>query len=322
MAPSYAELHCLSNFSFLRGASHPEELVETAHALGYAALALTDECSLAGVVRAHLAAKEKGLKLIIGAELTAAADAGARGAAAAPTRLVLLATDRESYGNLAALITHARRQAVKGRYRLQRGELATRMDGCLAILLPPAREGGTGPESKRAAHAALHEQLEWVAASLPGRAWLGIELLGAAGDRARLADLRRSAEAFGVPSVACGDVHMHARGRRALQDTLTAIRLKCTLAEAGYHLFPNGERHLRPLARLARIYPPELLAETTAIAARCGFSLDSLRYEYPEELVPAGETPTSHLRNLTAQGFVQRFGAPLSPPSTQTTPSA
>src|SRR5690606_40627472 len=110
MAPSYAELHCLSNFSFLRGASHPEELVETAHALGYGALALTDECSLAGVVRAHLAAKEKGLKLIIGAELAAAAESGARGPAATSTRLVLLATDRDSYGNLSTLITHARRQ--------------------------------------------------------------------------------------------------------------------------------------------------------------------------------------------------------------------
>src|SRR5688572_6946974 len=140
MAPSYAELHCVSNFSFLRGASHPEELVETAHALGYTALALTDECSLAGIVRAHIAAKEKGLALIVGTELQLAPDApdtSARGAAEVPARLVLLARDRESYGNLSALITRGRRQAAKGSYRLRRSELAGCVDGCLAILLPP-----------------------------------------------------------------------------------------------------------------------------------------------------------------------------------------
>jgi error-prone DNA polymerase len=311
MVPSYAELHCVSNFSFLRGASHPEELVETAHALGYTALALTDECSLAGIVRAHIAAKEKGLELIVGTELELAPDSPARGAAEAPARLVLLATDRESYGNLSALITRGRRQAVKGSYRLRRSELAGCVTGCLAILLPPNRIGGAGADAARTARSALDEQLEWLAATLPGSAWLGVELLGEARDRARLADLRKAAQSFGVPCVACGDVHMHDRSRRALQDTLTAIRLKCTLAEAGYRLFPNGERHLRAPERLARIYPPELLAETLVVAARCHFSLDSLRYEYPEELVPAGETPASHLRNLTARGFVQRFGRPL-----------
>jgi error-prone DNA polymerase len=314
MAPSYAELHCVSNFSFLRGASHPEELVETAHALGYTALALTDECSLAGIVRAHIAAKEKGLALIVGTELQLAPDApdtSARGAAEVPARLVLLARDRESYGNLSALITRGRRQAAKGSYRLRRSELAGCVDGCLAILLPPHRSGGTGADAAHAARSALDAQLEWLAALFPGSAWLGVELLGEAGDRARLGHLRKAAQAFGVPCVACGDVHMHDRSRRAVQDTLTAIRLKCTLAEAGYRLFPNGERHLRAPKRLARIYPPELLAETLVVAARCHFSLDSLRYEYPKELVPAGETPASHLRNLTARGFAQRFGEPL-----------
>src|SRR5690606_16065667 len=155
MAPSYAELHCLSNFSFLRGASHPEELVETAHALGYMALALTDECSLAGAVRAHLAAKEKGFKLILGTELSLAPDPAAGAARDVPTRLVLLATGRESYGNLSALITHARRQAVKGSYRLGRSELAGHIDGCLGILLPPGRTAGSGPQASDALQAAL-----------------------------------------------------------------------------------------------------------------------------------------------------------------------
>src|SRR5258705_249258 len=180
MLPSYAELHCVSNFSFLRGASHPEELIERAQALGYAALALTDECSLAGAVRAHLAAKELGLRLVIGSEFTLADG----------LKLALYATDRASYGDLAQLITRGRRNAVKGRY------------------------------------------------------------------------------AF------------------------------C----------PNGERHLRSRAKLASLYPAELLAHTLALVERCTFSLDELRYEYPEEIAPPGDTPASYLRKLTETGLQQRYG--------------
>ncbi|RPI45176.1 MAG: PHP domain-containing protein, partial [Betaproteobacteria bacterium] len=325
MTLNYAELHCLSNFTFLRGASHPEELVETAHLLGYHALALTDECSLAGAVRAHVAAKDKNLKLLLGSELAlqaeCATESGARERSAdapLPTRLVALAVDRTGYGNLSALISRGRRQADKGTYRLSRDDAAGNLAGCLVILLPP-RLAVPGTCADDPARAALEEQLDWLRRNFAGDAWLGIELLGASGDRARLADLVALADRFDLPCVACGDVHMHVRARRALQDTLTAIRLKCTLAEAGYRLFPNGERHLRPRERLARIYPPELLAETLRIADRCTFSLDSLRYEYPEELVAAGETPASHLRRLTAEGFAERFGAPLDARTTQAT---
>ncbi len=318
MAVSYAELHCLSNFTFLRGASHPEELVETAYALGYHALALTDECSLAGVVRAHIAAKDKGLKLIVGSEFTLHAAERTSTArrqrndttAPVPTRLIALAQNRIGYGNLAALITHGRRRAAKGEYHLTRDDAAGKLDDCLVILLPPS-PAGRGTRSNALAHAALAEQLDWLSKHFADRGWLAIELLGGPGDRARMAECIELARRYGVGCVACGDVHMHTRERRALQDTLTAIRHKCTLAEAGYRLFPNGERHLRSRERLARIYPPELLAATISIADRCDFSLDSLRYEYPEELVPAGETPTSHLHKLTAAGFEQRFGAPL-----------
>jgi len=315
--PDYAELHCLSNFSFLRGASHPEELVETAHGLGYRALALTDECSLAGIVRAHLAAKARNLQLILGTEidLSTGPSDGAGGrtrAPACPTRLLLLATDRASYGDLAALITRGRRQAAKGAYRLTRDDLADALPGCLAILLPP--RSCPGKAHAAAAHAeCLDEQAGWLARTFPTRAWLAVELLGEAGDRAWLAQLEDLGSRHGLPCVACGDVHMHVRERHALQDTLTAIRLKCTVAEAGYRLYPNGERHLRERERLARIYPPQLLAETLAIAERCSFSLDSLRYEYPQELVPAGETPASHLRTLTAAGFRHRYGEDMQP---------
>ncbi len=284
MNPGYAELHCLSNFSFLRGASHPEELVERARELGYGALALTDECSLAGMVRAHEAAKQLGFKLIVGSEI----------ALADGPRLVLLAADREGYGDLSELITRGRRAAKKGQYRLTCADMGEAMPGCLALLVP-------GDTPRDLDHA------RWLARHFPGRAWLAVELHCGGDDRARLARLLELARAAGLPALAAGDVHMHARSRRALQDTLTAIRLGTTVAAAGHALFPNGERHLRSLPRLARLYPPELLEETLNAAARCTFSLDELRYEYPDELVPAGEPPAGHLRRLTEEGLARRY---------------
>jgi error-prone DNA polymerase len=287
---TYAELHCISNFSFLRGASHPEELVARAKEEGYTALAITDECSLAGVVRAHIEAKKCALKLVVGSEFRL--DDG--------LRLVLLATDRESYGNLAALITRGRRSAVKGSYRLSRADLGDGIAGCLALWLP-----GRVPDA---------DEARWLKPRFRDALWIAVERLLEADDAKRCADLAEIASTLGLPLVAAGDVHMHARGRRALQDTLTAIRLKTTIAQAGHALHPNGERHLRPLATLERIYPAAWLAETLAIAARCRFSLDDLRYEYPEEIVPAGETPAAYLRRLTEEGFARRFPAAGTPP--------
>ena len=279
---AYAELHCVSNFSFLRGASHAEELVARAAQLGYAALAITDECSVAGVVRAHLAAREHGVKLIVGSEFRL--DDG--------LRCVLLATDRHGYGQLCRLITRARRAAPKGRYRLTRGDLAE-LQSCLALWLPAARPDPT--------------EAEWLATVFPARLWIAVELLTTGQDRRRLAALTQLGRELGLPLVAAGDVHMHVRGRRALQDVLTAVRHGVPVDRAGYALFPNGERHLRPLPRLAELYPPELLEATVAIAARCTFSLDELRYEYPREIVPGGETPASWLRRLTEEGERRRW---------------
>ena len=255
LLPAYAELHCLSNFSFLRGASHPEELVERAKSQGYAALALTDECTLAGAVRAHLAAKDAGLPLILGSELTLTDG----------TKLVLFATDRASYGDLCQLITRGRRNAAKGTYALTRDDVAELAAKCLALWLPaldlraPDMENG------------LRIGAGWVREVFADRAWIGVELLTQAGDAARLAQLTALSNASGLPLVAAGDAHMHVRARRALQDTLTAIRLKTPLAECGHALYPNGERHLRSRARLASIYPPELLAETLADRAALPF---------------------------------------------------
>jgi len=286
--PDYAELHCLSNFSFLRGASHPDELVAQAAQQGYAALALTDECSLAGVVRAHQAARQAGLKLLVGSEMTTVDG----------LKLVFLAKNREGYGNLSALITLARRRAEKGAYTLQRHDLNGvspngAVPDCLVLWVPdetPSIDEG-----------------RWLAERFPGRAWVAVELHAGPDDGARLESLQALRAACGLPLVAAGDVHMHVRSRRPVQDVLTALRLRTTVFDAGYALFPNGERHLRTRLRLARLYPPALLAATLDIAGQCSFSLDELRYEYPEEIVPAGETPASWLRRETERGLRRRY---------------
>ncbi|HXM83938.1 MAG TPA: error-prone DNA polymerase [Burkholderiales bacterium] len=282
--PDYAELHCLSNFSFLRGASHAEELVERAAALGYSALAITDQCSLAGAVRAHQAAKEqKGLKLILGTEIRLQEG----------LKLVLLATDRHSYGAISSLITTGRRRSKKGSYSLSRTDVAALSGKAVLVLWVP----------EDFSHA------EWLAKAFPGNAWIAVELHCGPNDRAKLNCLKELSRRSGLPLVAAGDVHMHLRSRRRLQDVLTAIRLRRPVDQCGHDLYPNAERHLRLRMRLAQLYPPELLAETLAIAERCDFSLDSLRYEYPEELVPAGETPASWLHKLTADGLRWRLPA-------------
>lgn len=280
---SYAELHCVSNFTFLRGASHPGELVYRAAELGYSALALTDECSMAGVVRAHEAANDCGLKLIIGSQFRTTDD----------FHVVLLAATQKAYAQICKLITSARMRSAKGEYQLARTDFQSDLDECLALWIPP-------PEPRASIAAWLREQFA-------GRCWIAAEMHRGSDDAERLARLRQLGSATGVPLVAASDVHMHVRERRALQDTVTAIRHGCTVAEAGHRLFPNGERHLRPLEELAALYPPELLRETLAIAERCEFSLRSLRYSYPRELVPDGIEPREHLRALTEAGLRRRW---------------
>ncbi|MEO5861450.1 MAG: error-prone DNA polymerase [Burkholderiales bacterium] len=283
MVPAYAELHCLSNFSFLRGASHPDELIARAAALGYRALAITDECSVSGVVRAHEAARDKPIKLIIGSEFQLADG----------PKIILFATTLSGYGNLSELITTARRAAKKGSYRLSKSDLANGVDDCLALLVP-----GDEPQQS---------QLQWFRETFDRAGWLAVELLRGPDDTAQLETLRQLGKQFGIPLVAAGDVHMHVRRRKPLQDVQTAIRLGLPVAQLGRALYPNSERHLRAIGRLAKLYPPELLLETLAIAERCNFSLDELRYEYPEELAPAGDTPIGYLKKLSEAGAQQRY---------------
>jgi error-prone DNA polymerase len=294
MIPGYAELHCLSNYSFLRGASDPEELVHRAIELGYGALAITDECSVAGVVRAHGAAKDAGLKLVIGSELTLVDG----------LKMVLLVENIRGYETLCELITRARRAAPKGEYRLARADIPLAPAGLLALWIAPQEKS----DEKWAPEAGF------LATRFPGNAYVAVELHRGTDDAARIAALESIGREAGMRCVAAGDVHMHLRARKRLQDVMTAIRLKCPLAEAGRRLAPNAERYLRAIGRLAAIHPPHLLAATLDVASRCTFRLDEIRYEYPEELVPAGETPTTHLRTLTLQGLARRYpaGAPAS----------
>ncbi|HCF5435994.1 error-prone DNA polymerase [Pseudomonas putida] len=278
---AYAKLHCLSNFSFQRGASSARELFERAARLGYHALAITDECSLAGIVRAWQAAKDTGLSLLIGSEVRI--EDG--------PKLVLLAENLAGYQALCRLITQARRRAKKGSSQLLREDLDAPLDGLLAIWLP----------ENDSQHA------PWLHARFPERLWLGVELHRGADDGTRLRTLLDLASTYSLPAVACGDVHMHVRGRRALQDCMTAIRHHLPVAEAGAHLFANGERHLRRREELVELYPPALLAETLRIAARCTFDLSQLRYQYPHELVPKSHNATSWLHELVERGARWRW---------------
>ncbi|WP_024788855.1 PHP domain-containing protein, partial [Pandoraea pnomenusa] len=327
--PAYAELHCLSNFSFQRGASHPEELIARAAHLGYTALAITDECSLAGVVRALAeVVKHPSMSLIVGSEFRLTpqapqaaepvparaplAPAGIDTSGQDPDRLgtlhlVALAQHRDGYGNLSEMITLGRMRGPNRSYRLHprdfsaphAGQAHLRgLPGCLIILVPD-------PDASVECTLA---QTRWARQTFgEGRVWLALERRHRADDDAHLARLRTIGAECGVPLVATGHVLMHVRSRKPLQDTLTAIGLGKPVQACGLALAANAEQHLRTRLRLAWRYPAEALAETIAIASRCHFDLRSLRYEYPEELVPAGHTPQTYLRQEVEAGAKRRY---------------
>jgi error-prone DNA polymerase len=291
--PAYAELRCVSTFSFLVGASQPEELVERAKKMGYSALALTDECSMAGIVRAHVAAQRVGLKLLVGTQFRVEVDDQA-----AAFSLVVLACNLNGYGNLCEFITALRRSAPKGTYRLRLQELEKSvLDDCV-VLASPVR--GATPEQ-------LLGLARWLLTHYTGRCWLGVELLRQLDDEMWLHKLREASELSAIPLVAVGDVYMHVRSRRPLHDVMTATRIGRPLTECGLELQVNAERHLRTRLRLSQTFPPDLLAQTLQVAERCNFSLDELKYQYPDEVVPAGETPSSYLRRITYEGAGRRW---------------
>lgn len=303
--PAYAELFCLTNFSFLQGASDAEELVARAVQLDYAGLAITDECSLAGVVRAHAQAKQHDLPLLIGSHFHLR-EADGRVALS----LIALAQNRNGYGNLCELITIARNRVAKGSYLLTPADLAappaqyTHLQGlpdCLLILLPqyPVFQ----PEDVDA----LHAQAAWMERTFPGRAWMGLNLLQRALDDAHRESIAEVALQHGMAVVALGHVCMHVRSRKPLLDTLCAVRMGKSVAECGYALAQNAEQHLRPRLRLANLYPLPALQETLRILSLCTFNLEELRYEYPREVVPHGHTSASYLRQEVERGARGRY---------------
>ena len=323
--PAYAELVCRSNYSFLNGASHPEELVARAQALRYTALAITDECSLGGVVRAHVQAKQDGLPLIVGSLMQLQAQMPAPDAKPAPPvqapgpQLALLAMSRRGYGNLAQWITVARRRAPKGEYialmsdvegRVPAAPMLAGLPDCLALLLVGSVRVAPGAGDL---FETLFAHTVWLKTWFGDRAALGLALHHGPHDALLLDAAQRVSGLTGVPIAAAGDVRMHTRSRKPLLDVLTATHHRCTVAEAGYRLQPNAEAHLRPRQRLALLYRPEWLAQTLVLAGRCAFSLAELKYEYPREITPDGHTPTTWLRELTEAGVRDRFPQGLPP---------
>ncbi|MEE4304536.1 MAG: error-prone DNA polymerase [Wenzhouxiangella sp.] len=293
-APDYAELHTLSAFSFRRSAAHPEALARRAAECGYSALAITDECSMAGVVRAHEAAREHGIHLVVGSEFRLD-----------DLHLVLLAPDRAAYAQICRLITRARRRAGKGAYRLLPEDLDEGLDDVLVIWKPPESSSPEKQEPKNERTAI------WLRERFGNRLWLGATRLLAPGERAWFRELDALGRRYGIPRLACGDVRLAVREDKPLLDVFTALELGRPVADCGLALAASGERHLREREVLAKLYPAEWLAETLRVAARCRFSLDQLHYHYPRELVPSPLSPAQHLRRLALAGARQRYGEPV-----------
>lgn len=283
----FAELHTKSHYSFLGGASSPEELVHQVSALGYSALAITDECSYAGIVKAFQASEECGLKLIVGSEFLISVDDVC-------LKLILLAPSRTAYGEISALITKGRRRSAKGEYSLNVSDLRFGLQHCLGIWLPSCKSCDL-----------KHGQQ--LVRYFKKRLWLGVELFWQSTDQRHYLYCEQLSQQLGVNMVACNDVHMHHKSRKPLQDTLTAIRFNTTIQKLGKSRQLNAERYLKPFSVLQHQYPIALLEESLRIAELCHFSMTELRYEYPREVVPNGLTPSQHLRQLTEQGAAQRW---------------
>ena len=271
----YAELQVTTNFSFLRGGSHAEELIIRAQHLGLAAIAITDRNTLAGVVRAHAAGKDLGFKVIVGARLDLAQ---------AGLSLLAYPRNRSAYGRLCRLLTLGQRRAEKGRCHLDLADVADHQDGMIFAAVPP--EGMPGRR--------FEDALQAMRASISQPLYLAAAMLRRGADRARLNALAALAGSHRTPLIATNDVLYHHPGRRPLQDVLTCIREKCTIHEAGYRLDANAERHLKSAERNGRGCfkgHEEAVERTLEIADQCTFSLDELRYEYPDEPVPARHYP-------------------------------
>ncbi len=300
-APAYAELQVTTNFTFLEGGSHAEELVATAKALGISAIAVTDRNTLAGVARAYLAAKEADIRLIVGTRLDLTD---------APS-LLCLPTDRAAYGRLSQLLTAGKRRAAKGQCLIDLADVAAHAQGQIFLALPPPDwDWRQMREEKRRDPTLFAANLVRMRQALaPAPLYLAVSHRYRGEDLARIAALAALASRCGTPLVATNDVLYHAPHRRPLQDVLSAIRGKCTVAQAGLTLEANAERHLKAPREMARLFAghEEAIARTLAIMEACSFSLKELVYEYPDEPIPPGKTPQGHLEDLTREGATWRY---------------
>lgn len=281
----YTQLHCLSNYSFLQSASHPYEMVERAHALGYRAIAITDECSLAGIVKAYVSAKELALKLIVGSTFTLSNG----------IKVVVIAPNRQAYSELSGFITLTRRRAKKGDYQAHFEDLRFRLQNCLIIWLADA-----GADNKHTFARDLNKAFK-------GRLWIGINHQFGGGEQSLYLDWQRLADTYALPLVACSTAVMHDKSRKPLHDTLSAIKANIAIDKLGTKLHSNAEAYLKPLKEIARLYPPQLIDETQVIGDLCHFSMAELRYQYPQELVPKNQSPIGYLTLLVNAGKQLRW---------------
>ena len=296
---AYAELQVTSNYSFLRGASHPAELIARAAELGHKAIALTDRNTLAGVVRAHVAAREENIRLIPGARLDLTTEQPWEDEHSGASFLCL-PTDRAAYGRLSNLLTLGKRRAPKGQCLITREDVLQQARGQILIALPP-----NNAYEEKTFTAMLSD---FVAAS-EAPCYLAAHYLYRGDDARRLVHLEAIARQCGAPLVATNDIHAHAPSRRALQDVLTCIREHCTIDNAGWYLHANAERHLKSGGEMARLFSRQehAVARTVEIAEACSFSLDELRYEYPTESVSVGRTAQEELECLSWLGAEARW---------------
>jgi len=292
----YTELQVTSNFSFLRGASHPEELVEQAKAYGYEALAITDRNSLAGIVRGHVAAKARGLRFIPACRLDLLDGPS----------LLAYPTNQEAYGGLSALLTKGNLRAEKGACHLYQADVFEHRKGIKFIVVTPhtLNEALMFDPTFEVALQIYHEVLGADLYLAATRTYTG-------DDVKKLYRLSQLAERYGIPLVATNNVYYHDPTRRELQDILTCIREKCTIYNAGFRLHQNSERHLKPIDEMQRLFRqyPDAILRTQEIAEACQFSLDSLKYIYPDEFTSEGRTPLEELELITWQGARKRYSA-------------
>jgi error-prone DNA polymerase len=292
---SYTELQVTTNFSFLRGASHPDELVEQAVLYGYKKIAITDRNTLAGIVRAHVAAKANGISIIPGCRLDLLDGPS----------LLAYPTDNDAYSRLSALLTLGNLRAEKGQCHLYRADVYGHAKGIIFIAVPPS-ELNELFDFEESFKEALSEYRKNIGANL----YLAATRSYQGDDQKKLFRLSQLSERLHVPMVATNDVHYHEPTRRELQDILTCVREKCTIDNAGFKLHSNAERYLKPIDEMLRLFRPypDAIERTQQIADACTFSLDSLEYIYPEEITSEGRTPQEELVHLTWQGAKEKFG--------------